>query len=54
MTHNYLASDGAEIEEKQLARDLGVLMSTEATFDAHIEEIVAQSRQRTGFIWRTF
>jgi hypothetical protein len=29
-------------------------MSTEATFDAHIEEIVARSRQRMGWIWRTF
>jgi hypothetical protein len=53
MPHCYLASDGTEIE-KQLVRDLGVLMSTEATFDAHIEEIVARSRQRMGWIWRTF
>jgi hypothetical protein len=48
--HRYLASDGTEIEEKQLVRDLGVLPSTEATFDAHIEEIVARSRQRVGWI----
>ena len=31
MPHRYLASDGSEIEEKQLVQDLGKLMSTEAT-----------------------
>jgi hypothetical protein len=54
MPHRYLASDGTEIEEKQLVRDLGVLMCTEATFNDHIEEIVARGRQRMGWIWRTF
>jgi hypothetical protein len=29
-------------------------MSTEAAFDDHIEEIVAQGGQRTIWIWRTF
>jgi hypothetical protein len=54
MPHRYLASNGIEIEEKQLVRDLGVLMSIEATFNDHIKEIVAQSKQRMEWIWRTF
>jgi hypothetical protein len=53
MSHCYLASDGTEIE-KQLVQDLGVLMSTEATFDVHIEEIVVRSQQWMGWIWWTF
>jgi hypothetical protein len=36
MHHRYLASYGTEIEEKQLVRDLEVLMRTEAKFDEHI------------------
>ena len=52
---NYLTPDcNAIIEEKDNLRDLGVIMSNDATFSSHVEHVCKQVRQKSGWILRTF
>ena len=42
------------IEEVDKCRDLGVIMENTAKFDAHIDKVCRQVRQKCGWILRTF
>ena len=42
------------IERFETLRDLGVIMSETATFDAHLEHVCTKVRQKTGWVLRTF
>ena len=42
------------IEEKEHLRDLGIIMSDNANFKAHIGHVCAKVKQKSGWILRTF
>ena len=42
------------IERSETLRDLGVILSDDATFKDHIEHVVKKVRQKTGWVLRTF
>ena len=42
------------IEEKESLRDLGIIMSNDATFSSHVEQVCSQVRKKTSWILRTF
>ena len=42
------------IEEKNNLRDLGIIMSDDATFSSHVESVCSKVRQKSGWIMRTF
>lgn len=42
------------IEEKEVLRDLGVIMNHKATFSDHIDKVCSQVIQKAGWILRTF
>ena len=42
------------IEEKESLRDLGVIMSNDASFSSHVEHVCGKVRQKSGWILRTF
>ena len=42
------------IEEKESARDLGVVMQNDSSFTLQIEKAGAKARQKAGWIHRTF
>ena len=42
------------IEEKDSIRDLGVIMSSDATFSSHVDAVCSKVRQKSGWIMRTF
>ena len=42
------------IENVNSTRDLGIIMSTDGHFDEHIDKVVTKSRQRCGWINRSF
>jgi hypothetical protein len=42
------------IERFETLRDLGVMVSDDATFDKHIEHVVKKVRQKIGWVLRTF
>ena len=42
------------IEEKNSTRDLGIIMSDDATFSIHVEQVCSKVRQKSGWIMRTF
>jgi hypothetical protein len=50
----YTASDGSPIEEKEIIRDLGIMIKNDATFGAHIQHIVDKARKILFWILRTF
>ena len=51
----YLTEDSSHIIERfETLRDLGVILTDEATFEAHIEHVVKKVRQKTGWVLRTF
>ena len=50
----YLSPDGTPIEEKVHLRDLGVEMSTDCTFNIHIDNIVTSVSKLVGWVLRTF
>ena len=50
----YVDPMGSVIEPKNLARDLGVEMSNDANFDAHISSFVDKARGRMRWILRVF
>ena len=52
---NYL-TPGCEpiIEEKENLRDLGIIMSNDASFSSHVEHVCKKVKQKSGWILRTF
>ena len=51
---NYTSSSGLPIENKDTIKDLGILISSELQFKAHIEEVAAMGHRMSGFVLRTF
>ena len=52
--HLYSDQDGTHIEEKKHLRDLGVQVSSDLTFNIHIENVVSASTRMVGWVMRTF
>ncbi|XP_076037665.1 uncharacterized protein LOC143023070 [Oratosquilla oratoria] len=50
----YKDPKGNHITQQTFVRDLGVILSDDATFDQHIEKAVSKCRQRMGYILRNF
>ena len=50
----YFSADENVIEEKEVLRDLGVIMTNQATFDDHIYKVCQSVKQKSGWILRTF
>ena len=50
----YSSYDGSIIEEKSHVKDLGVTMSSDATFAEHISERCEMAKSKTAWILRTF
>ena len=51
----YLTEDANEVIERfETVKDLGVIMSEDATFNEHIEAVAKKVRQKTGWVLRTF
>ena len=42
------------IEEKEKLRDLGIIMSNDATFSSHVDTVCRKVNQKSGWIYRTF
>lgn len=51
---HYLSQNGEKIEDTPTVRDLGVLMSDDGRFTAHIERIRQKASNICGWILRTF
>lgn len=50
----YLAPDSSEIPQKSDLRDLGVRLSTDLSFNLHIEKVITTGSQMVGWGLRTF
>ena len=50
----YFSADNYVIEEKEVLRDLGVMMNNQATFDDHIYKVCQSVKQKSVWILRTF
>ena len=51
----YFTEDTSDLVERtEVVRDLGVMLSDDAKFKNHIDKVVAKSRQKSGWIMRTF
>ena len=50
----YLASNGTEIKEKTVIKDLGVLISNNATFEDHINKVSSAARHQASWVLRVF
>ena len=46
--------DDANIENKEQARDMGIMMSSIATFTLHIRNIVRKARDKMGWVLECF
>ena len=51
---NYLDNTGMPIAAKDSLRDLGVTISSDATFEKHIEEAIEAARKKCAWVLRTF
>ena len=51
---SYKTPREAEIEEKDMVKDLGVIMTSDAVFGTHIGQVVKRCRMQMGWILRTF
>ncbi len=51
---NYLSSIGTIIDQKVSVRDLGVIVSNDATFSGHINHVIEIANKTTGLILRSF
>ena len=51
---NYLSSSGTVIDQKDSVRDLGVIMSADASFNQHINRVVDTASDKISMILRTF
>ena len=52
--YQYLSPDNSAIEEKKNLKDLGVILSSDLSFDLHIEKVVCTASQMVGWALRTF
>ena len=52
--YNYTSPDGTIIEEKKHLRDLGVEMSSDLTFNTHIENAVSSANKLIGWALGSF
>ena len=50
----YFSADNDPIEEKEVLRDLGIMMNNDATFKNHIDKVCKIVKQKSGWILRTF
>ena len=50
----YYSNTGTEIQEKQIVKDLGVIMSNTANFSENINNITTKTSQLSSWILRTF
>ena len=51
----YFTEDTSEVIERfETLRDLGVILSQEATFSAHVQHVEKKVRQKIGWVLRTF
>ena len=50
----YITMDGAQIEQKSSVRDLGIMMSDDATFKENIDVMVKRGKRMAGWALRTF
>ena len=52
---NYFTRDMEDvIEQFSNLRDLGIIMSDDGKFTQHVDKVVKQVRQKSGWIFRTF
>ena len=51
---HYTSYDGSVVEEKTHVKDLGITMSSDATFTEHISERCEMAKSKTAWILRTF
>ena len=51
---DYLNNAGQSIEVSEEVKDLGILMSGNGSYCAHLGEIVTKTRHQVGWIFRTF
>ena len=54
LNHQYVAPDNSVIQVKDNLRDLGVQISTDLTFNLHIETIITSAARLAGWGLRTF
>ena len=52
--HNYTTQNGSHIERKTETRDLGIIMSNDATFSNNIAAMVKRGKKQAGWALRTF
>ena len=51
---HYMSNESTEIESKTSLKDLGVLMSSSANFDPHVNKTVVAANLKAGWVLRTF
>ena len=51
---SYTTDSGEQIEEKNLVKDLGVLISNDCSFSKHIDKVAKSMRNMSSWILRTF
>ena len=52
--YNYIVDDQDLVQEKDNTRDLGVIMSANASFDKHIIEAIKKAKKTAGWILHLF
>jgi hypothetical protein len=50
----YVSPSGAQIEQKDTLRDLGVIMSQDCSFKQHIQSVISKANKMAGWALRTF
>ena len=50
----YISANDEVIEEKEVLRDLGIIVNNNADFNDHVEHICSKVKQKSGWIFRTF
>ena len=53
-TASYTTSDGKTIKEKEVVKDLGILMSNDGSFTDHIQKVCSVAKRISSWILRTF
>ena len=53
LTH-YFSPSGSLITNKEIVKDLGVLMSSNNSFSAHIDNVIEKGKQLSSWIFRSF
>ena len=52
--YKYSAQDGSNIATEENVKDLGITLSCDGTFTAHIVNVAKKARSQAGWILRTF